>query len=234
MRYHIDVERFFTVKDFLYYYISGCIWLINLALTAAWQEASSRLQGLRLPVTQATAAFAVLLVVVPYVVGVLFSPLSWRLATFTRQLYGNPKRWMIRQGGGGKLRGVLSPLPEIEAARIIQHAEQTFGYRIDPHDWFLRVAAEFAMRGGTYHDAAERVKEVAASSNGLALPASIVIFRGAYVATNAQPTSLIAAAFLAVITWFLFVRRGEYLLEKRVQMTYLWFLLDARAEPVEG
>lgn len=161
----MNASNFLSVKDFFNYYVAGLLWIVEVAIISmplgSYQKSLDwlgKFQG----VTDKMGAVltGILLIVIPYLVGFVFTPVSMAVTKLLRALFGDPKEWMVDYSEKGK-RYEGKRLAQTKIRLIVQRMKKVFGdektiNKDNLANWFFTLrdyvinskgeAASFAIR----------------------------------------------------------------------------------------
>lgn len=236
----MDFSRFLTPKDFFNYYIAGTIWIADLIciiyvtnpvfLNNFWDlyqntESITLIQ---------TIYNAIILIVIPYVVGFSLGSLSAFITKKLRNAYdGDTTKWVIFDEDDcdcHKERHKGKKLPKAQIDQIEKVIKKTLGYTLKKKYWFYSIRAYVIDNDGEYVSLAARAQHLLNLAESLMLPFPIlcsivtwIIIAGwsnhghYYYMLPHRPL------FFLIITWRII---GWYCISGLVWFSMSWMLFD--------
>jgi hypothetical protein len=175
----MNAADWLSVRDFLTYYVAGTVWLIDAALFFIHGDSDP----LPHSVMSSTGVLAVLIIVVPYVVGIIMAhPATWLMERIrSTHWFGDPLKWAID--------------PSAEDAQTTQakktNAKRGWWKRKPLHEKAVHLAAERAraILRITSKDSGFRENFAVVE---LAKPSDLVYYMRAYLIATGSPAGGLA------------------------------------------
>ena len=246
----MKISDYFSLRDFLNYYIAGVLWVLNIALLFPRIIEDSKYQDLVFSIKSdvgilGPAILSGLVILIPYVIGFVLTPLGNFVSRVARELHGDPRKWVTDHNSKGtfseRYRGKRLAKPAVEKA--FDRASEVFGYSLDTKRlWFYQIRAYIAHHGGAASRFATRTHDLANFVESLFLPVPILgalfVFRfipapfqgvlGQRVFLRVSASRLLSVLLAIVFAVFLFlllIIRYLELFENWVKHIYRAFLV---------
>jgi hypothetical protein len=171
----MNVGTYFSVKDFLNYYIAGLIWCTNIALLLLPRDKTELENSLTELSNFSNAAnlvlASVLILLIPYLIGFVLTPLSDKIGEQIRRRKPDPVKWVVEDP-------VKFPagLKAGEIVLIKQYIRKYFHDKdAAPDNWFFQIRALVARDNSGASLLANRALDLTNFSESLVLPLPLLL-----------------------------------------------------------
>ena len=239
----MNASNFLSVKDFFNYYVAGLLWILEVAIISmplsSYQKSLDwlgKFQGL----TDKMGAVltGILFIVIPYLVGFVFTPISMAVTKMLRALFGDPKEWIVDYSEKGK-RYEGKRLAQTKIRLIIAKMKEVFGddEKINEknlRNWFFTLRDYIINGQGDVASLAIRTQDLFNFTESIILPLpAFVITIGIKLCANSMAFGW-ALGLLGLIFFGLLSYRYLKLRFYWVKHVYNSFLVVTSAKPISG
>jgi hypothetical protein len=171
----MNVGTYFSVKDFLNYYIAGLVWCANITLLLLPQgkiELENSLTELSNFSNAANLVLAsVLILLIPYLIGFVLTPLSDKIGEQIRRRKPDPVKWVVEDPvkfPAGLKAGEIT---------LIEKYIRKYFHDTDaaPDTWFFQIRALVARDNSGASLLANRALDLTNFSESLVLPLPLLL-----------------------------------------------------------
>lgn len=172
----MNIGAYFSVKDFLNYYIAGLIWCVNIAFLLFPQdkpELNNFLTELSNFTNAANFVLAgILILLIPYLLGFALTPFSDWLGKQIRKCKPDPVKWVVEDP-----TKYPEGLKAGEIALLKKYAKKYFhDENAAPEIWFFQIRALVARDNSGASLLASRALDLTNLSESLVLPLPLLFF----------------------------------------------------------
>ena len=221
----MNIGTYFSVKDFLNYYIAGLIWCVTIFILALPSD-KTELQNILTDLSNiANAAYFVLasalVILIPYLIGFVLTPLSDKVGELVRKGKPDPVKWTVEDPEKYK-----SGLKAGEIALIKRYIRKYFHDKdAAPDTWFFQIRALVARDNSGATLLANRAMDLTNFSESLILPLPLLFFTiGVRLMISGGCIWGIIAFSLAIGVYFLLSKRYIDLRSYWVKHVYRAFI----------
>lgn len=224
--------RVLSIRDYFNYYFPGVVWLLLVAAILPEQQKSEALRQLRSGGdTVGLLVGGILAVTVPYLVGVMMSPVGGLVTKGLRDAFGDPKEWVVQhpECKAAKDRYAGKRLPMAQLKLVAQKLKSTFRISgtVDPRNldkWFFLIRAYVVNCAQQAAEPADRNLNLANLSEALLVPIPVILVVLSLRAATLY-WSLLLLLILGGAAVVLLARSYLYLREHWVKHVYRAFLV---------
>ncbi len=171
----MNVGTYFSVKDFLNYYIAGLIWCINIALPFLPRD-ETEINRLLANLSNFSNAgnfilVSLLIVIIPYLFGFVLTPFSDKIGELIRKRKPDPVKWVVEDP-----EKYPAGLKTGEIALIKRYIRKYFHDNdAAPDIWFFQIRALVARDNSGASLLANRALDLTNFSESLVLPLPLLL-----------------------------------------------------------
>lgn len=176
----MNISTYFSVKDFLNYYIAGLVWGFNLVCFALLSLGTDSINVTEIPWLNDSGnfvLFSLLALVIPYLIGFALSPISTKIGECIRNRTPDPISQVVDEQGNfpqGLKAGEISLIKYYIKKHFLCHLKES-GKDIVPKDWFFQIRALVAQDNSGASLLATRALDLTNLSESLILPLPLSI-----------------------------------------------------------
>lgn len=181
----MNASNFLSVKDFFNYYVAGLLWIVEVAIISmplgSYQKSLDwlgKFQG----VTDKMGAVltGILFIVIPYLVGFVFTPVSMAATKVLRSRFGDPKDWVVDYSVNGE-RHKGRRLAQTKIRLIVQRMKKVFGdektiNKDNLANWFFTLRDYVINSKGEAASFAIRAQDLFNFTESILLPLPLLLF----------------------------------------------------------
>lgn len=185
----MNFPGFMTIKDFFNYYLAGFLWLFNIGLIYLPINDSSKLINELEQLQKVTDKLSPLvmglsLLIFPYVVGFILTPVSTLITRLLRFTFGDPKKWVVDyQSKSGWQLSIHKGkrLSRTNIRLITQRLRKIFGEEKEINEtkianWFFQVRAIVINEKSEAGALAIRAQDLANFTESILLPVPMMLW----------------------------------------------------------
>jgi hypothetical protein len=195
----MNFPSFMTIKDFFNYYVSGFIWLVCIGLLwlpiqdhVKLVEKLDQLQAITDKLS--TLVLALALLIFPYVIGFIFTPINGLFTKLLRFVFGDPKKWVVDHHIKSKWQKFLHEgkrLSRTNIRLVTQRLKEIYGDEKEISEakiakWFFQIRAIVINQKGEAGALAIRAQDLANFTESILLPVPLlfIILFGKFLQIN--------------------------------------------------
>lgn len=185
----MNFPGFMTIKDFFNYYVAGFLWLCNIGLIYLPINDRSKLvneleQLQKITDKVSPLIIGLILLIFPYVIGFILTPLNTLVTKLLRRIFGDPKNWVVdyQAKSGWRIRLHKGKrLSRTNIRLVIKRLKKIYGEEKEINEtnianWFFQIRAIVINQKGEAGALAIRAQDLANFTESILLPVPITLW----------------------------------------------------------
>ncbi len=185
----MNFPGFITIKDFFNYYVSGFLWFLNFVLIYLPINDRSKLineleQLQKITDKISPVIMGLILLIFPYVIGFILTPLNTIVTKLLRRIFGDPKNWVVdyQTKSGWRIRLHKGKrLSKTNICLIIKRLKKIYGEEKEINEtnfanWFFQVRAIVINQKGEAGALAIRAQDLVNFTESILLSVPLMLW----------------------------------------------------------